>query len=183
MRVLCGGWTGARDTPGRRGSAARSALDAPATGDRGAASQSARAAQPRSSFSHCSAMIVFASRVAASAPSRSSSGQRTISMRSFSSDAALAIAQPGRVEDVDDLVGHARARHVARDLLPPRRGLADLLGQLALRGLERRLALLVEPPGRDLEEVGVADRLARLAHEPEVRVVVGDDRRPRPGGG
>jgi hypothetical protein len=44
-------------------------------------------------------------------------------------------------------------------------GLADLLGELALAGLERRLAL-VELARRDLEHVRIADRRARLAHEP-----------------
>ena len=53
--------------------------------------------------------------------------------------------------------------------------LADLLGQFALRGLERRLALHVEPARRDLEEVRIADDLARLTHEEEVAAVVGDD--------
>ena len=53
--------------------------------------------------------------------------------------------------------------------------LADLLGQLALRGLQRRLALHVEPARRDLEEVGIVGDLARLAHEEEVGAVVGDD--------
>src|SRR4051794_248095 len=87
-----------------------------------------------------------------------------------------AVRQAGRVEDVDDLVGHPRARDVAQHGLPALRRLADLLGQLALGGLQRRLALLVQAPGRDLEEVRVADRLARLAHEVQVRVVVGEDR-------
>ena len=54
-------------------------------------------------------------------------------------------------------------------------GLADLLGELALGGLQRRLALDVELAGRDLEQVGGADRLARLAHEPERLAVVDDD--------
>ena len=61
-------------------------------------------------------------------------------------------------------------------MLPVAGGLADLLGQLALRALERALALLVELAGGQLEQVGVADRLARLAHEPDVLAVVGDDR-------
>ena len=40
---------------------------------------------------------------------------------------------------------------------------------------QRRLALHVEPARRDLEEVGIAGDLARLAHEEEVGAVVGDD--------
>ena len=63
------------------------------------------------------------------------------------------------------------------------RAAADLLGQLALRGLQRLLAVDVQAPGRDLQQVRLADRLARLAHEPHVLVVVGDDRRRRRGGG
>jgi hypothetical protein len=73
---------------------------------------------------------------------------------------------------VDELVGHPRARHVRRDRLPLLGRLADLLGELALGGLERRLALLVEAARGDLEEVRVVERLARLADEVEVRVVV-----------
>jgi hypothetical protein len=53
-------------------------------------------------------------------------------------------------------------------------GLADLLGQLALRGGQGALPLLVELAGGDLERP-LADGLARLAHEPHVLVVVGDD--------
>ncbi len=60
-------------------------------------------------------------------------------------------------------------------MLPLRRGLADLLDQLALGGLQRLLALDVELAGRELEQVGHADRLARLAHEPDRLAVVGDD--------
>ena len=47
--------------------------------------------------------------------------------------------------------------------------LADLLGELALGRLERVLALLVELAGGDLQQVGDADRLARLADEPSAR--------------
>ena len=47
------------------------------------------------------------------------------------------------------------------------RRLADLLGQLAPAALERALALLVELARRQLEQVGLAGRLARLAHEPD----------------
>src|SRR3954452_9137463 len=88
-----------------------------------------------------------------------------------------AIAQAGRVEDVDGLVRHARARHVRRDRLPLLGGLANLLGELALGGLERRLAFLVEAARGDLQEVRVVERLARLADEVQVRVVVDDDAR------
>ena len=67
-------------------------------------------------------------------------------------------------------------------MLPGRRGLADLLGQLALAALQRALALLVELARRQLEQVRIAGRLARLAHQPDMLGVVGDDRRPIPGG-
>jgi hypothetical protein len=79
------------------------------------------------------------------------------------------------MEQVDDLVEDPDARREARDRLPSRCRLADLLCELAPCRLERRLALDVEPAGRDLEEVGVADGLARLAHEEDVLVVVGHD--------
>src|SRR5215218_7525316 len=87
----------------------------------------------------------------------------------------VAVAQAGGMEDVDELVGHAGARDVGGDPLPPHGRLADLLCELALGGLQRRLALLVEAAGGDLEEVGIVDGLARLADEVEVRVVVGND--------
>src|SRR5439155_5101397 len=50
---------------------------------------------------------------------------------------------------------------------------ADLLGKLAPAGVERRLALLVELAGRDLEHVRVVGRLARLADQPDVALVDG----------
>ena len=75
---------------------------------------------------------------------------------------------------MDALVGEAGAGVVGDDRLPARGAAADLLGELALRGLQRLLAVLVEPPGRDLEQVRLADRLARLAHEPDLALVVGE---------
>ena len=90
----------------------------------------------------------------------------------------VVVGQAGGVEDVHDLVEHADAGGEARDRLPASSARsADLLGQLAARRVQRRLALLVEAARRDLQEVGVADRLARLADEPDVLVVVGDGRR------
>jgi flagellar basal body-associated protein FliL len=86
------------------------------------------------------------------------------------------LAEAGGVEDLDDLVGHPGRRDVAADRLPAGRRLADLLGQLPFGRLERRLALLVQPAGRDLQEVGVADRLARLAHQVQVGVVMAHHR-------
>ena len=68
-------------------------------GVRGVASQRWR--------SHCRPMTVLASFVAASAASRSASGQRTISIRSPGSGFGVARAQPGRREEVDELVGVA----------------------------------------------------------------------------
>ena len=55
------------------------------------------------------------------------------------------------------------------------RALADLLRQLALGRLQRALALLVELAGGDLQQIRRADRLARLAHEPEVVLLVERD--------
>jgi len=73
------------------------------------------------------------------------------------------------------LVGEAGRGPVALELLPLLRGLADLLRELAPGGLERRLVLDVELSRRQLEQVGHADRLARLAHEEEPLAVVRDD--------
>jgi hypothetical protein len=87
----------------------------------------------------------------------------------------LAVVQPGGQEEVDLLVHHADAREERRQVLPLVGALADLLGQLALPGLQRLLPLLVELARRDLQHVGVAGRLARLAHEPDVLVVDRDD--------
>src|SRR5262245_269701 len=84
----------------------------------------------------------------------------------------VGVAEPGRVEEVDDLVHDADRRDVVPDRLPRGRGLPDLLCQLAPGSLDRGLALDVEAPGGDLQEVGVADRLAGLADEIQVGVVV-----------
>ena len=83
------------------------------------------------------------------------------------------VLEPGREVDVDLLVAEARRHEAAVQVLPARGALADLLRQLALRALQRRLAGLVELARRDLEQVRDADRLARLAHEPDL---VGLDR-------
>src|SRR5512132_1401059 len=85
------------------------------------------------------------------------------------------VRQPGGAVDVADLVGEARRGEERVQVLPFRGGLADLLRQLALGGLQRLLALDVELAGRDLQQVGLADGLARLAHEPERPAVVADD--------
>ena len=61
-------------------------------------------------------------------------------------------------------------------MLPVLGRLADLLGQLAPGAVQRRLALLVELAGGELEQVGVAGGLTRLADEPDVLVVVRDHR-------
>ena len=75
---------------------------------------------------------------AAIASSRRSSGQGTISMRSSSSASRLGVRQAGRGVDGDALVGEPGAGVEARELAPVGRGLADLLGQLALRGVAAR---------------------------------------------
>src|SRR5512133_641593 len=85
------------------------------------------------------------------------------------------VRQPGGEVDVADLVGEARRGEERVQVLPVRGSLADLLRELALGGLERLLALDVELAGRDLQQVRGADRLARLAHEPERLPVVADD--------
>src|SRR5919204_5630539 len=85
------------------------------------------------------------------------------------------VAEPGGQEDVHRLVHHTDRGDELGHALPVLGGLADLLRQLALARLERRFALDVEATGRDLEEVRVVDRLARLADEEEIGLVVGDD--------
>src|SRR4051794_7246385 len=85
----------------------------------------------------------------------------------------LRVREPGGQVEVDALVGEARRREEGVELLPVLRGLADLLGELALGGVERLLSLLVVLPGRDLERHGAGD-LPRLADEPDGLVVVGD---------
>src|SRR4051794_31936132 len=84
------------------------------------------------------------------------------------------VGEPGREVDVADLVGEARRGEERVQVLPLRGGLADLLRELALGGRQRLLALDVELAGGQLEQVGPADRLARLAHEPERLAVVAD---------
>ena len=76
---------------------------------------------------------------------------------------------------MDLLVREARRGEERAERLPFGGLLADLLGELALGGLQRVLALLVELAGRDLEQVGDADGLARLADEPELVAVEHDD--------
>src|SRR4051812_9497121 len=88
---------------------------------------------------------------------------------------AADVVQAGGEEDVDALVGEAGGAPVGLEVLPVVGGLSDLLGELALAGVERLLALLVELAGGQLEQVGDADRLARLADQVQVLVVVGDD--------
>ena len=71
---------------------------------------------------------------------------------------------------MDLLVGEARARVEAGQVLPCRGRLADLLAQLPLRRLERLDA--VQLPGGQLEQL-LADHLARLAHQPDPLAVQG----------
>src|SRR3954447_9603602 len=84
------------------------------------------------------------------------------------------VAELRGVEEVDDLVHDPDRRDVVGDRLPDRGRSADLLGQLALGRVDGRLALDVEATGRDLQEVRIADRLARLADEEQVGVVVNE---------
>ena len=76
---------------------------------------------------------------------------------------------------MDLLVREAWRGEERAERLPLGGLLADLLGELALRGLQRVLALLVELAGRDLEQVGDADGLARLADQPQPVAVEHDD--------
>ena len=59
---------------------------------------------------------------------------------------------------------------------PVRRLQPDLLFELALGGLQRRLLVDVELSGRQLEQVVDPDRFAPLANHEEALLVVGDDR-------
>ena len=106
------------------------------------------------------------------------------SMRSSSSHlgALVDVREPGGEEEVDLLVGEAGRGVEGAERLPVLGLLADLLGQLALGGLQRRLALDVELAGRDLQQVGDAGRLARLADEPQRARRRARRSRPRPGG-
>ena len=97
-------------------------------------------------------------------------------MRSSSSGSALRVEQVGREEHVALLVDEP-GRGVEGDEVPPgARALADLLGELALGGLERALALLVELAGRQLQQGRLVDGLARLADQQQALAVVGHDR-------
>ena len=89
--------------------------------------------------------------------------------------ALVDVGDAGGEEEVDDLVGEARGRVEGAEGVPVGGLLADLLGELAAAGLERVLAFDVELAGGDLEQVRDADRLARLADEPQLLVVVEDD--------
>ena len=93
--------------------------------------------------------------------------------------ALVDVGDAGGEEQVHDLVGEAGRRVEEPERLPLGGLLADLLGELALGGVERLLALLVELAGGDLQQVGHADRLARLADEPQRVAVERDDARPR----
>jgi len=134
-----------------------------------------RAVRQRWRRSQARPSSVLASVVAAIAPSRSASGQRTISMRSPGSASTSQSRRPVAAKHVHELVAVAGRRVKRQHLLPVVGIAADLLGELALGGLQRRLALDVELAGGQLERV-LQQRLARLAHEPHVLVVVGDDR-------
>src|SRR5262245_30921546 len=77
-------------------------------------------------------------------------------------------------EEMAFLVREAGRGVEARQVLPAVRALADLLGELALGGVERALALLVQLARRQLEQGGVVHRLARLPHEVDPVAVVRD---------
>src|SRR5215204_2942702 len=85
------------------------------------------------------------------------------------------VAEPRGQEQVALLVGEAGRQEHTHERLPVRGRLADLLGELALRRLEHALALLVQLAGRQLEQRGLLNRLARLANEVDPLAVVGHD--------
>src|SRR5205814_9778341 len=85
------------------------------------------------------------------------------------------VRQLSRQVGMDLLVGEARARVEAGQMLPTGRGLADLLAELAPGGLEDVGA--VELSGGELEEALLADRLPGLAHEPDPLTVEGEHHR------
>src|ERR1700760_4197544 len=75
----------------------------------------------------------------------------------------------------DALVAEAGAREEGRQLRPLRRVHPDLLHQLPPGTVQRRLALDVELAGRDLQRVGHPGHLARLARQPHMGGVDGED--------
>jgi hypothetical protein len=83
--------------------------------------------------------------------------------------------EPLREVDQDLLVAEARGREVVRQQRPALRGEGRLLGELALRGGQRGLAVGVAQAGGQLPEVA-ADRVAVLAdhHDPPLVVHRGD---------
>jgi hypothetical protein len=93
----------------------------------------------------------------------------------------VGIGQVGGQIEGDPLVRVAGSGVEGREELPVGGGLADLLGQLALGGLQGRLALDVQLARRELKEVGLARGLARLADQPDLPAVVGDDADAEPG--
>ncbi len=139
--------------------------------------QRARAAQPRSRrWSSSSPISVFASWQAAMAASRSAERPGDDLDPLVLVDLGLGdVGEARRVEQLEALVAEAAGGEEAGQWLPLVGGLADLLGQLALGCLQRRLALDVELARGQLEQVRDAADLARLADEPDVLVVDRDD--------
>src|SRR5262245_26496539 len=78
-------------------------------------------------------------------------------------EALLALVQVGGEEEVHQLATEPRRRPERRAARPRPSAQAGLLGELALRGLERLLAL-VQRAGRQLEQL-LPRRLAQLADE------------------
>src|SRR5215210_1448281 len=90
------------------------------------------------------------------------------------------VVEVGGHEDVALLVGEAGRGVEARQVLPRPCALADLLGELALGGVERLLSLLVELSRRQLQQRRVVHRLTRLADQEQRLAVVRDhSHRPR----
>src|SRR4051812_42860493 len=89
--------------------------------------------------------------------------------------ALVDVGDAGGEEEVDLLVREAGRGEERAERLPVGGLLADLLRQLTLGRGQRVLALFVELARGDLEQVGDADRLARLADEPQLVVIEDDD--------
>src|SRR5262245_52782199 len=137
-----------------------------------AAATRASAAQERSQPEEADERL----RVAAAANRRVELGERQLDYL----DALVLIGRGAFVvevrghEEMAFLVREAGRGVEARQVLPAAGALADLLGELALGGVERAFALLVQLAGRQLEQGGVVHRLARLSHEVDLLAVVGD---------
>src|SRR5437588_6149130 len=86
-----------------------------------------------------------------------------------------AVGEPGGAVDPDPLVAESRARIEGEDLLPFGSLLADLFAELTLSGPQRQFARDVELARGDLKRVTHADDLTRLAGQPNMIRIEGED--------